>query len=105
MAQPPLLPQLFPVEEYRSRLAALRTIMAKRHIDLLIVDQFEHMTYFGGYRSTAAMYQALLTPLVGEPVAVIRALDAPVSVKSAGSPIVWRSPTTKIQSRSWPRRS
>lgn len=78
MTQPPLLPPPFPVEEYSSRLAALRTVMAKRHVDLLIVDQFEHMTYLGGYRSTAAMYQALLIPLVGEPGAVIRALDAPL---------------------------
>ncbi|RWH95470.1 aminopeptidase P family N-terminal domain-containing protein [Mesorhizobium sp.] len=58
MTQPPA----FPIEEFRSRLAALRTLMAERQVDTLIVDQFEHMVYFGGYRSTAAMYQALLLP-------------------------------------------
>ncbi|UPJ94886.1 Xaa-Pro peptidase family protein [Bradyrhizobium sp. 172] len=78
MTQPPLFPPPFPVDEFASRLAALRTLMAERHVDLLIVDQFEHMVYFSGYRSTAAMYQALLIPLDQEPVAVIRALDAPV---------------------------
>ncbi|WP_031206374.1 Xaa-Pro peptidase family protein [Mesorhizobium sp. L2C067A000] len=78
MTQPLLFPPPFPVEEFRSRLAALRTVMSERQVDLLIVDQFEHMQYFGGHRSTAATYQALLIPLQGEPVAVMRALDAPV---------------------------
>ncbi|MET4754624.1 Xaa-Pro peptidase family protein [Bradyrhizobium sp. RT11b] len=78
MTQHSLFPPPFPVDEYCSRLAALRIIMAERHIDLLIVDQFEHMVYFSGYRSTAATYQALLIPLDQPPVAVIRALDAPI---------------------------
>ncbi|MER9560416.1 Xaa-Pro peptidase family protein, partial [Mesorhizobium sp. M0323] len=76
--QPPLFPPRFPVDEFRSRLAALRTVMAERRVDLLIVDQREHMIYFSGYASTAAMYQAVLIPLDGEPVPVIRALDGPI---------------------------
>ncbi|MER8516380.1 Xaa-Pro peptidase family protein [Mesorhizobium sp. M1060] len=52
--------------------------MARRNVDLLIVNQHEHMDYFAGYAPTAAMYQAVLIPLDGEPVAVIRALDASV---------------------------
>ncbi|WP_192356845.1 M24 family metallopeptidase [Mesorhizobium mediterraneum] len=72
------LPPPFPVDEFRSRLAALRAEMAERQVDLLIVDQFEHVQYFGGHWPTAAMYQALLITLDDEPVAVIRALDAPV---------------------------
>ena len=71
-------PPAFPVAEFHARLAALRTLMAARNVDLLVIDQFEHMVYFGGHLPTAAMYQALLVPLSGEPVAVIRALDAPV---------------------------
>ncbi|ESZ04473.1 hypothetical protein X735_32650 [Mesorhizobium sp. L2C085B000] len=74
MTQPPP----FPVEEFRSRLAALRAAMVERQVDLLIVDQFEHIQYFGGHLPTAAMYQALLISLDKEPVAVIRALDATV---------------------------
>lgn len=77
MTQPPLFPPLFSIEEFRSRLAALRSIMADRRIDLLIVDQSEHRAYFSGFWSTAAMYQALLIPIDQEPVAVIRGLDAP----------------------------
>lgn len=77
MKQPLVFPPPFPVDEFRSRLAALRTVMAERYVDLLIVDQSEHKSYFSGYSSTAAMYTAVLIPLDGEPVAVIRALDAP----------------------------
>lgn len=71
-------PPAFSLEEFQLRLAALRAVMTKRRVDLLVIDQFEHMVYFGGHLPTAAMYQALLVPLAGEPVAVIRALDAPV---------------------------
>lgn len=71
-------PPAFPVEEFKTRLAALRRIMAERRVDLLILDQFEHMVYFGAHLPTGAMYQAILVPISGEPVAVIRALDAPV---------------------------
>lgn len=78
MTRPLFFPPPFPVDEFRSRLAALRALMTERQVDILIVDQFEHMVYFGGYRSTPAMYQALLIPLDREPVAVIRELDVPV---------------------------
>ncbi|RWJ60769.1 MAG: hypothetical protein EOR33_28055 [Mesorhizobium sp.] len=50
--------------------------MAERQVDILIVDQHEHIAYFADYKTTAAMYQAVIIPL--EPVAVIRALDAPM---------------------------
>lgn len=83
MQQPPAFPPAFPVAEFRSRLAALRTVMAQRRVDLLVIDQFEHMVYFGGHLPTAAMYQALLVPLAGDPVAVIRALDAPVFAETS----------------------
>lgn len=78
-----VFPPAFPVAEFQSRLHALRQIMAARRVDLIVVDQFEHMVYFGGHLPTAAMYQALLVPLSGEPVAVIRALDAPVFTETS----------------------
>ncbi|WP_407185301.1 M24 family metallopeptidase [Bradyrhizobium centrosematis] len=78
MTTPLLFPPAFPLVEFRSRLSALRRIMAERHVELLIVDQREHMVYFSGYCSTAAMYQALLVPLDREPFAVVRAVDAEV---------------------------
>ncbi|OWO89563.1 hypothetical protein B5E41_30245 [Rhizobium esperanzae] len=83
MSQASLFPPRFPAEEYRTRLATLRKVMADRNIDLLIVDQFEHINYFAGYWSTAAMYHALLIPLDNEPIAVIRTLDATVFEESS----------------------
>lgn len=83
MIQPPSFPPAFPVEEFQSRLTALRAIMTRRQVDLVVIDQFEHMVYFGGHLPTAAMYQALLVPLDGDPVAVIRALDAPVFTETS----------------------
>ncbi|MDX0980204.1 M24 family metallopeptidase [Sinorhizobium medicae] len=77
MTHLPLVPPPFPIEEYHSRLAALRSIMADRRVDLLIIDQSEHRAYFSGFWSTAAMYQALLVSRDQEPVAVIRSIDAP----------------------------
>ncbi|MCK1611618.1 aminopeptidase P family protein [Bradyrhizobium sp. 136] len=77
MTQPPLFPPPFSLDEFRSRLAALRAIMVARRVDLLIVDQSEHRSYFSGYSSTAAMYQALLVPQNRDPIAVIREVDAP----------------------------
>lgn len=81
--QIPVFPPRFPVEEFHARLASLRTVMAARKVDLLVIDEFEHMVYFGGHLPTAAMYQALLVPLSGDPVAVIRALDAPVFAETS----------------------
>ncbi|APZ55396.1 M24 family metallopeptidase [Salipiger abyssi] len=72
------LPPPFTRDEYAARLAALRARMARAGLDLLVIDQFEHMVYFGGHLPTAAMYQCLLVPLSGTPVMVIRALDAQV---------------------------
>ncbi|MBN9987677.1 M24 family metallopeptidase, partial [Rhizobium laguerreae] len=77
MTHLPLVPPPFSIDEYHSRLAALRNVMADRRVDLLIIDQSEHRAYFSGFWSTAAMYQALLVPLHQEPVAVIRSIDAP----------------------------
>ncbi|MCK1501742.1 aminopeptidase P family N-terminal domain-containing protein, partial [Bradyrhizobium sp. 188] len=69
MTQPLRFPPPFPIEEFRARLAALRKVMAERRIDLLVVDQREHMVYFGGACVTASMYHAMLVPLDGEPFA------------------------------------
>lgn len=68
----------FAVEEFARRIEALRRRMAEARMDLVLIDQFEHLAYFTGYIPTAAMYQACLLPLAGEPVMVARALDEPM---------------------------
>ncbi|MGO4139580.1 aminopeptidase P family N-terminal domain-containing protein, partial [Rhizobium brockwellii] len=60
MTDLPLFPPPLPIGEFRSRLAALRSVMADRRVDLLVIDQSEHRSYLSGFWSTAAMYQALL---------------------------------------------
>lgn len=68
----------FPIEEYEARVAALRQQMAARQVDVLLIDEFEHLAYYTGYVPTAAMYQACLMPLAGDPVMISRGLDEPM---------------------------
>jgi Xaa-Pro dipeptidase len=68
----------FSADEYERRIEALQRRMADARIDVLLIDQFEHLAYFTGYVPTAAMYQACLLPLGGDPIMVARALDAPM---------------------------
>lgn len=66
----------FPRAEYERRLARVREKMAEIGADLLLVDGVEHMAYLFGYVPPAAIYQPALLPLDGEPVIIVRALDA-----------------------------
>lgn len=65
-------------EEFDRRLAAVREEMTRRSIDVLIVDQFEHLVYLFGYLPTAAKYQTCLLPAEGDPHMVVRSMDLPV---------------------------
>ena len=49
MAQPHDLP--FPVEEYRSRVSRVQAEMAKRGIDVLMINHLENIYYLSGYRT------------------------------------------------------
>lgn len=68
----------FPLAEYQARVALLRRQMSASGVDLLVIDEFEHLAYFTGHLPTAAMYQCCLMPVHGEPVMVVRSLDAPM---------------------------
>src|SRR5690625_4811454 len=65
----------FTEEEYQGRLANVRREMAARGIELLIVDQFEHLVYLFGYLPTAAKYQLCLLPIQGDPHMIVRGMD------------------------------
>jgi len=67
----------FSVDEYAARLGKLREYMAAANLDVVLVDQFEHLVYFFGYLPTAALYQGCLVRLEGPPHMIVRALDLP----------------------------
>lgn len=66
----------FPLQEYQARIRKTRLKMAEMKADVLLIDCVEHMVYLFGYAPPAAIYQAVLLPLDGEPVGIVRALDA-----------------------------
>jgi Xaa-Pro dipeptidase len=68
---------VFPREEYLDRLRAVRREMAVRRIDLLIVDETEHLAYLAGWHASGSRYHGCLVPLTGDPVMVFRSLDEP----------------------------
>jgi Xaa-Pro aminopeptidase len=63
--------------EYAARLAALRARMATRGVDVLLVDEVEHLGYLAGWHASGSLYHACLVPAAGEPVMVCRRLDEP----------------------------
>lgn len=73
----------FSESEYENRLRLVREKMSHAGADVLLVDCVEHMTYLFGYSPPAAIYQAALLPVVGPPVAIVRALDASTFVEQS----------------------
>ena len=48
---------MFPRAEYADRLRAVRREMAARHVDLLIVDEMEHLAYLAGWHASGRCNQ------------------------------------------------
>lgn len=63
--------------EYQERLRAVRREMIARRIELLIVDETEHLAYLAGWHASGSRYHGCLVPAAGEPVMVFRSLDEP----------------------------
>src|SRR6266478_6157111 len=51
--------------------------MAARRIDVLLVDQTEHLAYLAGWHASGSRYHGCLVPSDGDPVMVFRQLDEP----------------------------
>ena len=68
---------VFSRAEYQDRLRAVRREMAARHVDLLIVDETEHLAYLVGWHASGSRYHGCLVPADGDPVMVFRRLDEP----------------------------
>lgn len=72
----------FSMEEFQARLTNLRMQMAEHEVELLIVDQAEFLFYVTGFAISASQYRACLVTMEGEPVMVLRNLDAPLCRRS-----------------------
>jgi Xaa-Pro dipeptidase len=67
----------FSTDEFQRRLTATRQAMARREVDVLLLDQQEHVAYITGYAPPTTRYQVCLVPLEGDPVLLVRPLDEP----------------------------
>ncbi|WP_114854748.1 ectoine hydrolase [Brachybacterium sp. YJGR34] len=66
----------FPPEEYARRLRELRTRMAHRDLDAVIITDPENLMYLTDYQTTGySFFQALIVPLETEPLMLTRAME------------------------------
>lgn len=66
----------FPFEEYQRRISELRSRMAERLLDAVIISDAENIMYLTDYQTTGySFFQALVVPLEGEPFMVTRKLE------------------------------
>jgi len=63
---------VFSRAEYEGRLRAVRHEMAARRIDVLLVDETEHLAYLAGWHASGSRYHGCLVPSDGDPVMVFR---------------------------------
>ena len=69
--------QLFTLEEYRGRLDALRSRMAEKNIDVLLVTTPENLFYLSGYQTPGYYwFQTLIVPADKDPVFVTRRIES-----------------------------
>ena len=61
--------QIFPAEEYDRRLQAVRDLMARNNLDVLLVHTPENIFYLTGYQTPGYYWhQVLVLPLDSKPV-------------------------------------
>ncbi|MGC9456940.1 MAG: ectoine hydrolase [Halothiobacillaceae bacterium] len=66
----------FPMEEYERRLKELRTRMAERLLDAVVISDPENLMYLTDYQTTGySFFQALVVPLEDEPFMITRAME------------------------------
>ncbi len=66
---------LFSAAEFARRAAAVRAAMAKRGIEVLLVDECEALFWLGGFDLSENLWRALVLPLNGDPIMIVRRLD------------------------------
>lgn len=67
----------FPFEEYQRRLEELRTRIAKRNLDAVVITDPENIMYLTDYQTTGySFFQALVVPLEDEPFMITRYMES-----------------------------
>src|SRR4030043_382493 len=67
---------IFSREEFQRRVSAVQAGMTKTGLDVLFLFSPEHIFYLSGYQTFGYFsYQALIVPVKGEPVLVLRFLE------------------------------
>ena len=74
---------LFPKSEYIERLKCLKSIMAARDVDVVIIDESEMLHYFTGFAISENLYRAAIIPMEGTPIMVVRRLDEQPFLRAA----------------------
>ncbi|WP_049723473.1 ectoine hydrolase [Gilvimarinus polysaccharolyticus] len=66
----------FPFAEYERRISELRTRIAQRHLDAVVISDPENIMYLTDYQTTGySFFQALVVPLDDEPFMITRTLE------------------------------
>ncbi|WGR93448.1 Xaa-Pro peptidase family protein [Bradyrhizobium sp. ISRA443] len=75
-------PQAFPRTEYMRRLAAVKSEMAQRNIEALVVNNSSNITYLTGYTARSGYVpQGLVVSIHNEePTFILRQMDAPAAI-------------------------
>ncbi|MBT1516663.1 Xaa-Pro peptidase family protein [Bradyrhizobium sp. SRL28] len=78
-------PQAFPRAEYLRRLAAVKSEMARRDIDTLIINNSSNITYLTGYTAKSGYVPQVLVVSIHkeEPTFILRKMDVPAAIHQA----------------------
>jgi Xaa-Pro dipeptidase len=68
---------LFTREEYAERLNAVRVEMHRRGVEVLLIDESEHLFYVAGWHASGSRYHACIVPVDRDPIMILRRLDEP----------------------------
>lgn len=67
---------MIPPGDFAARLARLRAVLAEHGCTAMLVDHAELLAWVSGYTVSQTLYRAAIVPLAGDPVFVLRAIDA-----------------------------
>lgn len=101
----------FPAEEFEQRWAEIQAEMARRGVDLLLLDQPEMVVFAIGYAMSEGMAQYCIIPAEGSPAVVIRNVDLMTCQEASWATDVvgyadWEDPievvASVVETREWP---